>query len=136
LAASMKEFLGELPASVQKAQVDLLKPDPEALTRVFVPTKPTLLLKNERVRLTAVAPGAQPVSGMALFTRVGKDPKWSQLKMQLAGRRTYTAQLGPFDSRAGFVDYYVEAEVSGKSKLSRLTAPLEAPKYTYTLTLA
>jgi hypothetical protein len=55
--------------------------------------------------------------------------------MQLAGRRTYTTQLGPFDPKAGFVDYYVEAEISGESKAASLTAPLEAPNNTYTLTL-
>ncbi len=135
LPASMKEFLGELPEQLRKAQTDLAKPDPNASTRIFLPTRPTILLKGETVRLSAVAPGADAVTGIVLFTRAWGETRWFQKKMQLAGRRTYTAQLGPFDPKAGLVDYYVEAEISRESKAASLTAPSEAPKDTYTLTL-
>jgi hypothetical protein len=55
--------------------------------------------------------------------------------MQLAGRKTYTTQLGPFDPKVGLVDYYVVAELLRESKAATLTAPSEAPKDTFTLTL-
>ena len=135
LPASMKEFLGELPEQFRKAQTDLAKPDPNASTRIFLPTRPTILLKGETVRLSAVAPGVDAVTGIVLFTRAWGETKWFQKKMQLAGRRTYTAQLGPFDPKAGLVDYYVEAEISRESKAVSLRAPTEAPRNTYTLTL-
>jgi len=135
LPASMKEFLGELPEQLRKAQTDLAKPDVKAVARVFLPTRPTILLKGEAVRLSAVAPGVDAVQGIMLFTRAWGETKWIQKKMQLAGRKTYTTQLGPFDPKAGLVDYYVEAEISRESKAVSLTAPSEAPKDTYTLTL-
>ncbi|MFN8008394.1 MAG: hypothetical protein U0V70_15505 [Terriglobia bacterium] len=69
-----------------------------------------------------------PVTGIMLYTRYWGDTKWTSKRMQLAGRRTYTTQLGPFDTKGRFVDYYVEAEISEESKTARLTAPLEAPK--------
>jgi hypothetical protein len=106
-----------------------------ASPRDFLPTRPTLLLKGEAVRLSAVAPGVDSVMGIVLFTRAWGETKWFQKKMQLAGRRTFATQLGPFDPKVGLVDYYVEAELLRESKAATLTAPSEAPKDTFTLTL-
>ncbi len=123
LPASMKEFLGELPEGVRLTQAKASEPDPNDPPRVFIPTRPTLLLKGESVRISAVAPGAANLAGVTLFTRLSGSSKWKQAPMQLAGRRTFTGQLGPFEGTDFFVDFYVQAEfLGGESR--QITAPL------------
>ena len=57
LRASMKEFLGELPPEVERSFAESREPDGKAAPRAFVPTRPTVLRKGERVRINVVVPG-------------------------------------------------------------------------------
>ena len=135
LPASIKEILGELPDKLRQAQADALRPDPDEQRRVFVPTRPTLLLQGERVQLSAVAPGQTRVAELSLFTRVGGRHERVRKRMQRMGRSTYTSDLGPFDKSAQWVDYYVQADFQPSTRSGKTTAPNEAPHFTYTLTL-
>lgn len=134
LPASIKEILDELPVSAQRLQADLLLPLPHEPGRVFLPTRPSILLHGESVPLSAVAPGTELVTGSFLFTRVDHSPSWVRSQMQLRGRRTYVSQLGPFERATRWVDYYVQAELQGLSRISKVTAPREAPEIYYTVT--
>ena len=57
LRASMKEFLGELPPEVERAFAEPREADSKAVSRAFVPTRPTLLRKGEQVESTWWFPG-------------------------------------------------------------------------------
>ena len=59
LRLSMKDYLGELPPQVEELYNQVILPDPHAATRLFVPTRPTMLKPGESVRLTIIAPGGQ-----------------------------------------------------------------------------
>lgn len=135
LPASMKEFTGELPEKVERTAAELMQPDPDERPRVFVPARPTILTKGQRVRIHAVAPGAPQVIQVTLCTRLAGSSAWRRIPMQFAGRRTFSAQLAPSDTPSGWLDYYVEAQFAGPGGSKRVTAPLEAPNFTYTVTL-
>ncbi len=134
LRASMKEFLGELPPETEKLFDEVRRPDPDALLRVFVPTRPTLLRGGDHVRIFAVAPAATEIARVTLFTQPVGAEKWSGARMAHAGRKTFAGELKGAGNQAALLDYYVEAEVRRSGKTSRLTAPLEAPARFYTVT--
>jgi len=142
LRASMKEYLGQLPAEVERLYEEVRRPDAAALARVFIPTRPTMLRPGESVRIFAVAVGpTKEVRGVRLFTRLAGATPWTSKPMNLAGRKTYEGDLQAPTSGPGFLDYYVEATLGGEMALSGslgslLTAPLEAPKRFYSVTLA
>jgi hypothetical protein len=131
LRLSIQEWLGELPPETEKLLEEVTGPDASAPVRLFVPTRPTLLGKGERVRIMIVAPGGGTVGAMTLHTRVRGAGKWTATPASLLGRRTYQAMLGPMDG-AELAEYYVSAKIGG----AKLTAPLDAPVNTYGLTLA
>jgi hypothetical protein len=131
LRLSMKEYLGELPAETESLFGEVMRSDAEAPARLFVPTRPGILSSGEQVRVMVVAPGAEGVRGVWLHTRVRDAVEWSATPARLVGRRTYEARLGPFDSSVALAEYYFSAEVGG----AKLTAPPEAPRNTYSVTL-
>ena len=135
LRASMKEFLGELPREVEDLHAEVIKPDAKAAPRVFVPTQPTLLIEGDRVRVMAVAPGGVAVTRVRLFTRAAGAPAWTQLAMELRGRRTYEAEIAAPSPAGALMDFYVEATFRGSASKHFATAPVEAPKHFYTVTL-
>ncbi|HME00075.1 MAG TPA: hypothetical protein VKM93_22435 [Terriglobia bacterium] len=135
LRASIKEHLGDLPSEVESLFQELRKPDPNATPRVFVPTRPSLLATGEAVRVFAVAPGGQETSRATLFTRTGGSETWHAGPMDLAGRRTFVAELRAASGPSPLLDYYVEAEFVGPQGKARSTAPLEAPSRWYVVTL-
>jgi hypothetical protein len=135
LPASMKEFLSELPEEVKQIQSKAVLPDAKENSRIFLPTRPSILTKGETVRVSAIAPGPKPVVAVLLFTRPAGTKQWTHKRMQLAGRRTFTGQLGPFEDASNFIEYYVEAQFSSTTQSRRITAPAEAPQTTYSLTL-
>jgi hypothetical protein len=137
LRASMKEFLGELPAEVEQLCKDVRRPNPGATERIFIPTRPTILQKGEGERIFAVvvAPTRQ-VRGVQLKTRQAGANSWTETALRLSGRRTYVGELKAQTAEPGFLDYYVEATLSGGASADRLvTAPLETPNRFYTVTL-
>lgn len=128
LRLSMREYLGRLPEETERLFAEVTKPD-TAATRLFVPTRPTMLGKGESVRLLIVVPGGEDVRRVVLHTRAKGAAQWSASAATLLGRRTYEAQLGPFNPGPALVEYYVSAEAG------KLTAPPAAPKNAYMVTL-
>ena len=135
LRASMKEFLGELPAETEKMFEEIRRPESNAAPRVFVPTRPTILGAGEGVRVRAVAPGGRAVTRISLFSRTGGAATWRAGGMKLLGGRTFEAEIDAAPALSPLLDYYVQAEfTSGATKLL-VTAPLGAPSRYYTVTL-
>lgn len=127
LRLSMQEYLGELPAEVERMFGETVRADVAAPARVFLPTRPTILGKGEKVTVNIVVIGGPEPSGVVLLARTRNSKTWDAVPAKLAGRRTYIATLGPFPPEAELVDYYVTA--------GRLTAPADAPTYMYTVTV-
>jgi hypothetical protein len=135
LRASMKEFLGDLPPETERLHEEVRRPDSNALLRVFIPTRPTLLRPIDRVRAFAVVPRPKEVARVTLFTRLSGHQEWTPTPMKLVGRNTFVAELAVGDATQPLLDYYVEAELFGSTKKPRITAPLEAPARYYTATV-
>jgi hypothetical protein len=142
LRASMKEYLGELPPEVEKLCDDVRQPITSLPPRVFVPTRPTLLRKGESVRITAVVVGPSiQVDRVRLMKRLAGSGQWIATTMKNVGRRTNQAEIQAPSGGPGFLDYFVEVEARGTGRsvhedALRLTAPPEAPRQFYTITLA
>ena len=129
LRLSMKEYLGQLPAETESLLAEVTRPDAAAAPRLFVPTRPSMLGRGESVRLFIVAPGGREPGRVMLHTRVRGVAQWTSSPAKLAGRRTYEARLGPFAPGPALAEYYVSANAG------KLTAPPEAPKNSYLVTL-
>jgi len=135
LRASMKEFLGELPAETEKLFEEVRRPDSKALPRIFTPTRPTLLRSGQPVRISAVALGSGKIVCVSLLTRSTGAEGWKETPMNPAGRRTFKGELKAPVTAPPLLDYYVEAEFEQPEGRTRVTAPLEAPSRFYTLTV-
>jgi hypothetical protein len=136
LRASMKEFLGELPPEVERSFAESREADGKAAPRAFVPTRPTVLRKGERVRITVVVPGPAKVVRATLFIRSQGAQAWSPSPMKLQQRRTYAGELQWRETTGTLLDYYVAAEVEASGAKKTLTSPPEAPHRYHTVTLA
>jgi hypothetical protein len=134
LRASMKEFLGELPPETERLFAEVRRPDPKAMPRAFVPTRPTVLRKGEQTRISAVVAGAGHVARVTLFTRTKDSANWSPSPMSLIKRRTYAGEIKRQEAGV-LMDYYVQAEVELGGSKKALTSPPEAPARFYTVTL-
>ena len=135
LRASMKEFLGELPAETERLFESVRRPDPNVPPRVFVPARPTLLENAEKVRIFAIAPGGEGLTRVTLHARAADSSEWEARPMRPAGRRTFTIDLEAPRSAGVLFDYYVEAEFHTPGGRVLATAPPEAPGRFYTATL-
>jgi hypothetical protein len=134
LRASMKEFVGELPPETEQLFAAVRKPDPKAAARAFVPTRPTILRRSERVQISAVFTGPGQLSRVTLFTRAKDSDQWTPWAMELTGRRTYASAI-KWQEAAPLIDYYVEAEFESAGTKNSVTSPPEAPARFYTVTL-
>jgi len=132
LPLSIQEYLGEFPPEAEQLFQQVIQPDPNAPTRLFVPTRPGILKKGDRVRIMIIATGAAPVSNVTLNTRARGISGWTQTAAQLMGRRTWQATLGPFDSAQDLAEYYVAASIEGTHHV----APPGAPHDSYLITMA
>jgi hypothetical protein len=65
-----------------------------------------MLGPGENIRLTIVSTGGSPVF---LNTRQRAVAAWTRTTAKLVARKSYEATLGPFTSRAEFVEYFVSA---------------------------
>jgi hypothetical protein len=110
LRLSMKEFLGELPAETEQLFGQVMAPDTSSKARIFLPTRPTVLARGEKVRVLIVAPGGKRVAGVVFRTRLRGAPAWTETPAKLLGRRTWEAVLGPFNESAEFVEYSAAAK--------------------------
>jgi hypothetical protein len=135
LRHSMKEFLGELPAEVEKLFHEVRRRDNSTPLRVFIPTRPSALAPGEKVRIFAVAPGGNAMPRLKLFLRRAAVEEWQSFPMEPAGRRTYVKEFEASNADSPLLEYYVEAEFSGPRGNHRLTAPAGAPRQSYSVTL-
>ena len=131
LRLSLQEYLGELPPETETLFAELVKPDANAPARLFVPTRPSLLSKGEKVRIMIVATGEAPVDSVQLHTRVSGASRWSTTAAKLMGRRTYQATLGPFDPAAPLMEYFISASLG----TAKLVSPPEGEKKPHMITL-
>jgi len=133
LRLSIKEFLGELPAEVNQAYESAITATSACSTRVFMPTRPSLLAAGDAVRVFIVVPGEEAVANVLLHVRPQGRNEWSSQTAKLAGRHVYEAHLGPFEARTAIAEYYVSATIVGHG-VPHL-APLEAPQHVYRLSV-
>jgi hypothetical protein len=136
LRASMKEFLGQLPPETERLFADVRRADPKVAPRVFLPTRPSLLVRGDAVRVFAVAPGGQAVSRVTFFTRRLGNEQWEAVEMAAMGRRTYVTEIQVAHDAGALLDYYVRAEFAGVQGRTTAVTPAEAPDRFYTITLA
>jgi hypothetical protein len=106
LPLSIREYLGETQPEIERAFRDAIRQDAEAQGRVFIPTRPTLVSKDEHLRVTIVALEAGPV---ALNYRMAGSRQWTRTAAKLTGRKTYEAILGPFTGNTGWLEYHASA---------------------------
>lgn len=135
LPASMKEYLRGLPAEVEAVAQEALKPDAQARIRIFIPTRPTVLARNERLQISAVAVGGELDRAPELLTRTSPGGRWSGAPMVHAGRRTFVAGLTSQGVQGSFLDYYVRVLLGSSAGKKESFDPVDAPKRFYTLTL-
>ncbi len=128
---SIKEFLGELPASMDAAYSAAVSPDRANEPRLFVPTRPSLLHVGESVRIYIVLPGQASTTDAKLYTRRLGDSQWNVITADHAGRSVYAAQLGPFQAKDTAIEYYAAAQ----GTTATMTSPPQAPDNLYTLTV-
>ncbi len=131
LRLSIKEFLGELPASMDAAYSAAVSPDRANEPRLFVPTRPSLLHVGESVRIYIVLPGQASTREVRLYTRRFGDSQWNVTTADHAGRSVYAAQLGPFQAKDTAIEYYAAAP----GTTATMTSPPQAPHNLYTLTV-
>jgi hypothetical protein len=131
LRLSIKEFLGELPASMDAAYNAAVSPDQAKELRLFVPTRPSLLHVGESVRIYIVLPGQASTTEVRLYTRRLGDSQWNVITADHAGRSVYAAQLGPFQAKDAAIEYYAAAP----GATAMMTSPPQAPDNLYTLTV-
>jgi hypothetical protein len=131
LRLSIKEFLGELPPSMDAAYAAAISPDHANDLRLFVPTRPSLLHAGESVRIYIVLPGQAAVTDVRLYARRLGDSSWNVVAADHAGRSVYAAQLGPFQAKDATIEYYAAAP----GKNATMTSPPQAPDNLYTLTV-
>jgi hypothetical protein len=131
LRLSLQEYLGELPAQTESLFSELIRPDPKAPVRLFVPTRPSMLGKGESTRIIIVVTGEAPVRSVLLHTRAWGDTQWMTEAAKLLGRRTYQVALGPFNSTAPLVEYFVSAEIGS----GHLVSPPDGDRKPHVLTM-
>jgi hypothetical protein len=114
LRLSIKEFLGELPAEVNQAYESAITAKSACSTRVFMPTRPSLLAAGDTVRVFIVVPGEEAAADVLLHIRCQGRNEWSSQTAKLA-------------------EYYVSATIMGQGAAH--LAPLEAPQHVYRLSV-
>lgn len=131
LRLSIKEFLNELPDEMTTAYAAAVSPANANGARLFIPTRPSLLKPGESLRIFVVAPGQQNIVSIQLLTRCQGTQGWQSSPATHVGRSVYAAKLGPFSARDEVVEYY--ATIAGQAE--NITAPPQAPRRTYSLTV-
>jgi len=88
-----KEFLGELPPEAERLFREVRQPQGKAIPRAVVSTRPMILRKGEKARISAEVAGGGQVGQVTLFTRAKDSDRWNPSPMSLAGRRTYASEI-------------------------------------------
>ncbi len=131
LRLSIKEFLNELPETMNTAYMAAVSPAGANSARLFIPTRPSLLKPGESLRIFIVAPGQTDVVDIKLLTRRQGTQAWQSSPVTHVGRSVYAAKLGPFAVGEDIIEYY--AATAGEQP--NLTAPPQAPQRIYTLSV-
>ena len=118
LRLSIKEFLDELPPSMDAAYMAAISPVDANPPRMFIPTRPSLLNAGDSARIFIVSPGQTAVAEIKLYSRRLGDRQWESVTAAHAGRSVYSAQLGPFQASDATIEYYAAA--SGNLRRCRL----------------
>ena len=114
LKLSLQEFLGDLPASAEQAYADAIAENSSASPRVFLPTRPSLLIAGEALRLFIVCPGIPENASISFLVRSSGTDQWKSIPVAHDGRSVYSALLGPFSGNSGRIEYRAEIRsVSG-----------------------
>jgi len=135
LRLSIKEFLRELPPEMDRAYAAAISPEGANPSRLFLPTRPSLLHAGESLRIFINVSGKVNVSGkpgdepVKLYTRRQGTEKWNALDAVHAGRNVFTARLGPFTAEDSAVDYYA----SVRDQSQTFSDPPQAPLNVYTV---
>jgi hypothetical protein len=135
LRLSIKEFVNELPAEMDRAYAAAISPDGANPLRLFIPTRPSLLKPGETLRILINIVGIN-VAGQSkdervrFFTRRQNTQEWNAIEVANVGRGVYSVKLGPFDADAGAIEYYATL---GQSRT--VSDPPQAPANVYTLNI-
>jgi hypothetical protein len=116
---------------MEEAYAAAVSPEAANRPRVFIPTRPSLLKSGESLRVFIIAPGQEEVAEVKLVTRCQSMQAWQTASATHAGRSVYTAQLGPFQTDDGAIEYYATA--AHNSQL--LCDPPQAPLNVYMLNI-
>jgi hypothetical protein len=130
LRLSIKEFLNDLPDEMNTAYATATSATDANQSRLFIPTRPSLLKAGESLRIFIVAPGQQNILRIRLLTRRQGTQVWQTSPVAHVGRSVYFAKLGPFAAPDEIIEYYTTAGEQGN-----LTAPPQAPMRAYTLSI-
>jgi hypothetical protein len=133
LRLSIGEFIGEFPEELDRGYIRAIAADVTAPSRVFIPTRPSILKAGEIVRLFIAAPSNGNIQTVKLYTLVDGNASWNVQSAMHAGRNVFEATIGPFPIANKIVSYYVSATILGEN--GQHTAPLEAPNSVYTLNI-
>jgi len=129
LQLSIKEFIREFPPEMTEAYLRATRDDEGAHSRVFVPTRPSVLKPGEELRIFIVVPSPKPIERVLLHTRTGNALAWKQTEATLAGRHVFQARLGSFSPSEEWIEYYASAAIRGEP--THLTAPAEPDRHLY-----
>lgn len=131
LRLSIEEFVGNLPAQVTQAYDHAIASGGALNSRVFIPTRPSILPAGESARIFIVVPTEHTVSEVHLHYRCDNIGDWIRKFASRAGRHVYEAQLGPFPQGTVNVEYIASANVFGGE--DTLSAPVDVPARVYRL---
>lgn len=131
LRLSIKEFVDELPPEMDRAYAAAISAEGANPTRIFIPTRPSLLNPGESLRIFILAPGLVEGGEVKLFMRRQGEHQWQSSIAAHAGRDVYSAQLGPFTPGDRTIEYY--AATRGGT-ITRFDPP-QAPENVYTLNI-
>jgi len=131
LRLSVKEFLNELPAEMNRAYEAAISDEGANPPRIFIPTRPSLLKPGESARLFINCPGETGAVAVKLLTRRQGMQEWNASAATHVGRSVYSAQLGPFVADDGAIEYCATA-VTDRNTYSD---PPQAPTNVYNLNL-
>ncbi|MGB6304240.1 MAG: hypothetical protein WBF45_10850 [Acidobacteriaceae bacterium] len=131
LRLSIKEFLNDLPEEMNTAYIVATSATGANRTRLFIPTRPSLMKPGESLRIFIVAPEQNNILQIQLRTRRQGTQAWQSSAVTHVGRSVYAAKLGPFAAGDDVIEYC--ATTAGEQE--NLTAPPQAPQQTYTLSV-
>jgi hypothetical protein len=131
LRLSIKEFVNELPPEMDQAYAAAVAPEAANPSRIFIPTRPSLITPGECSRIFIIVPGQKEVTQVNLHTRRQATHEWRTSAATHAGRSVYVARIGPFQPEDGAIEYFATAAINAEL----LCYPPQAPRNVCTLNI-